>query len=172
MCKQYDGKQIQYVLEAVIPGDRTCKVCKMVLFNTQSLRVHIKSKHMKTSELTCKICDKNFSNKSTMKIHMRKHQEDAPKFACNYCEKTFTNVGHRNEHEKSHFTNIPCKYNCGKIFHHKKGKTPHERICPQQPGGKAAMEKISCLYCARTFVHKKDVNKHIKKKHPGRGLLK
>ena len=116
ICKEYHEKQIQYVLEVVIPGDKTCKVCKMVLFNTQNLRAHIKSKHMKTSEFTCKICDKNFGNKSTMKIHMRKHQEDAQKFPCNYCEKVFTTVGYRNEHEKLHFTNVPCKYNCGKYL--------------------------------------------------------
>ena len=171
MCKEYDEKQIQYVLEAVIPGDKTCQVCKMVLHNTYTLRAHIRSKHMMSTEFACKKCNKNFGNKGRMNMHMRKHQGDAQKFLCSYCEKPFTTVGHRNEHEKLHFTNIPCKYNCGKIFHHKKNKTYHETTCPQQPGGKAAIEKISCLYCARSYAHKRDVNTHIKKKHPGRKFL-
>ena len=171
ICKEYDEKNIQYVLEAVIAGDKVCKVCNTVLHNTPALRAHIKSKHMKTTEFTCERCNKNFGSKSTMKLHMRKHREDARKFACEFCEKTFTAVGRRNEHRKSHFINARCKYSCGKTFNTTKNRNTHERVCHQQPGGKAAIEKISCLYCAKTFIYKKDANRHIRMKHPSRAIL-
>ena len=166
-CKEYAENQVTSILEAVMPHDKRCPICKEELFNTQRLKAHLRAKHMEKTPFYCSICDKYFGDKATLNLHNRKHDTNCPLFICNTCQKVFTVQSRLREHQKSHLPqNIdqPCRH-CGKTIKERKNLVNHEKFCKMNPEPPA---RLQCPYCARSYIQKKDLRKHCKDHHKGR----
>ena len=81
-CKEYSQQRVDYILEAVVAGDLVCKVCGSTKKSTQSLRSHIRARHMESTPYECKTCNKFFRDNSTYTAHKKKHDPKAKKFPC------------------------------------------------------------------------------------------
>merc|ERR1719322_1704102 len=75
-----------------------CPKCKSCLPDTESLKIHIKSVHVKSKKLPCKYCNFETTSRSLLNKHMSEAHEQAtgepeidPKLACLTCPRcTFT----------------------------------------------------------------------------------
>ena len=137
-CKEYSQQRVDYILEAVVAGDLQCKVCGATKKSTQSLRGHIRDRHMESTPYECKTCNKFFGDNSTFTAHKKKHDLKAKKFPCteNNFEKCYTSQGRLNSHLKTHDPAhiVFCQY-CNKQFNAKKNCTTHEKSCLSRYGG-------------------------------------
>ena len=81
-CKEYSHQRVDYILEAVVAGDLKCTICGDVKKSTQSLRSHIRARHMESTPYECTKCNKFFGDNSTFTAHKKKHDPKAKKFPC------------------------------------------------------------------------------------------
>ena len=168
-CREYQQTNIDYILEAVQPGEVVCKVCGDKKSSTQALKGHIRSKHMDSTPYKCTTCQKYFGDNSTYKAHKKIHEQSS-KVVCNTCQRVFPSQARLTQHAKTHDPSkrVFCKY-CNKAFNAKKNLAPHEKTCSRQPGGKkAAVKDQVCPHCPKAFYHKKDLNYHLKTAHKSR----
>ena len=166
-CKNYHQQNVSHLLEVVTANTTECPVCHHELSNTQRLRAHIRSQHMKETPFYCEPCNKYFGDQATLNLHKGKHDEDAVTHACPTCEKVFTVKSRLKEHQKVHLPeNIDqlCKF-CGKKIKEVKNLKAHERNCKQNPNKKP---RIQCPYCSKDYQKKKDLRVHVKNHHASR----
>ena len=162
--------KVDTVLAKAGPGDTTCSICNQELTTTQSLRAHIISKHMKSkSPFKCQECDESFGSSYALKMHLRKHSSSAKKYKGRICAKEYTTIGHYNEHMTVHSGKQYICLWCSKVFQHKKNLKFHKKeACTKRPTEEPAPERNQCPYCYRSYTYKRDLQTHIKKKHPSK----
>ena len=168
LCREMEDVENQYTLEAVMPGQKECTICKKKCHNTQRLRAHIMAQHMSKTPFFCAECNQYFGDNNTLKLHNRKHDPDATRFICTVCQKVFLSLGRLNEHKKKHnpaFSNLSCRFKCGKKCDEKKNMVAHEKYCSANPD---KPPKSQCPYCSRSFQRLKDLKKHAKNDHASR----
>ena len=165
-CREYQQSNVEYVLEAVQPGEVTCKVCGEKKSSTQALKGHIRAKHMDSTPYHCKECQKYFGDNSTYKAHKKIHAQGS-KVVCDVCQRVYPSQSRLTQHAKTHDASkqVQCRY-CSKVFNAKKNLAPHEKTCAQQPGGrKAAVKDKICQFCPKAYYHQKDLIYHVNKTH-------
>ena len=165
-CREYQQTNVEYVLEAVQPGEVKCKVCGEEKSSTQALKGHIRAKHMDATPYHCKECQKYFGDNSTYIAHKKIHDQSS-KVVYGTCQRVFPLQSRLTQHAKTHDVSkqVQCQY-CNKTFNAKKNLAPHEKTCGQQPGGKkAAVGDKICQFCPKAFFHQKDLNYHVKNTH-------
>ena len=165
-CREYQQSNVEYVLEAVQPGEVTCKVFGEKKSSTQALKGHRRAKHMDAIPYHCKECQKYFGDNSTYKAHKKIHAQSS-KVVCGVCQPSQSRL---TQHAKIHDASkqVQCQY-CSKVFNAKKNLAPHENTCSQQPGGKkAAVKDKVCEFFPKAFYHQKDLNYHLKNAHKWR----
>ena len=172
-CKEYSHQRVDYILEAVVAGDLKCKICGDVKKSTQSLRSHIRARHMESTPYECTICNKFFGDNSTYTAHKKKHDPKAKKFPWpkDNCGKCYTSQGRLTGHLKSHDpANIVFCQSCNKQFNAKKNCVTHEKSCLSQYGGSKQNipRDIKCPFCTKDYIHKKDFKYHLKTSHASR----
>ena len=135
-CREYQQSNVEYVLEAVQPGEVTCKVCGEKKSSTQALKGHIRAKHMDSTPYHCKECQKYFGDNSTYKAH-KKIRAQGSKVVCEVCQRVYPSESRLKQHAETHDASkqVQCRY-CSKVFNAKKNLAPHKKTCDQQPGGK------------------------------------
>ena len=164
--REYHQSNVEYVLEAVQPGEVKCKVCGEEKSSIQTLKGHIRAKHMDATPDHCKESQKYFGDNSTYKAHKKIHAQGS-KLVCEVCQRVFPSQSSLTQHAKTHDASkqVQCRY-CSKVFNAKKNLAPHEKTCAQQPGEKeAAVKDKVCQFCPKAFYHWKDLNYHVKKMH-------
>ena len=112
----------------------------------------------------CPECNKGFGERQGYNRHLLAHKPHN-KYKCDYCDMYFDTVGHKNQHQLKHTETYKCQH-CQKKCGTLKGKKDHEYKCEKQPGGKPA--KMKCPYCPKEYVDKKQTNRHIITKYPGK----
>ena len=166
-CKEFSQQRVDYILEAVVAGDLKCKVCGQTKKSTQSLRSHIRARHMEVTPFECKQCHKYFGDDATHKAHMTKHQPKSKMLPCDQCERVFLSQSRLTQHAKIHdpANIVNCQF-CGKQFNAKKNCTTHEKSCNSRPGGRKAVSRdIKCQFCPKDYIHKKDYWYHLNTAH-------
>ena len=168
-CREYQQSNVEYVLEAVQPGEVKCKVCLEEKSSTHTLKGHIRAKHMDSTPYHCKECQKYFGDNSTYKAHKKIHAQGS-KVVCEVCQMVYSSQSRLTQHAKIHDASkqVQCRY-CSKVFNAKKNLAPHEKTSDKQPGGKkAAVKDKICQFCPKAFYHQKDLNYHVNKMHKSR----
>ena len=167
-CEVFLQNKVDTVLAKADPGDTKCSICNQELTTTQSLRTHIISKHVKArSPFKCQECEETFGSTYSLKMHLRKHFFSSKKYKCRICTKEYTTVGHYNEHMAKHSGRyFICSW-CSKVFQHKKSLKAHKQeACGKRSTEEPASERSQCPFCYRSYSFKKDLQAHIKRKHP------
>ena len=74
-CGEFKRSKAPSVLAKVREGNFTCSICKTKLSSTQSLRSHIRSKHLGESQqqFKCQQCNVACGGAYALKVHMRVH---------------------------------------------------------------------------------------------------
>ena len=110
-CKEYNAQNVEYLIEAVVPGDKRCSVCGHKSYNAQRLRAHMRAQHLEY-----------LADKATLTLHEKRHSLANYTHPCDECEKAFTSQSRLTEHKKVHLPgnqNIPCRF-CGKQIKERK----------------------------------------------------
>ena len=171
----YTKDRYQRILEAVVVGCTKCEICGKVLSHHLSLKNHIETQHMLSTDYTCNTCNTSFSRKSSYSAHMRKHSVTSRIYRCNhpiqqengevrYCEFVAVEPARVRQHREVHGEGFPCDF-CNKIYSAKRNLTGHLKVCPKNPNKE---ERVTCMYCPKTFGRKQDANRYIGNKHQGR----
>ena len=123
-CREYQQSNVEYVLEAVQPGEVSCKVCGEQKSSTQALKGHIRAKHMDATPYHCKECQKYFGDNSTYKAHKKIHDQST-KVVCGVCQRVYPSQSRLTQHAQTHDASkqVHCKY-CNKAFNAKKNLAP------------------------------------------------
>ena len=165
-CYDFKRSKAPSVLARVREGNVICSICKTKLSSTQSLRSHIRSKHLEESQqqFKCQQCNVACGGAYALKVHMRVHSATGRPYLCAVCDKSFATVGHLNQHLEGHTGRTPaCQY-CGKkTCTAQRSLLNHEKRCPDQPGGRTA-KKFKCDFCEASYYQQKDLNDNKKSK--------
>nr|CAI5835595.1 unnamed protein product [Callosobruchus analis] len=148
----------------------TCMHCNTAFKTHDSLNEHIIKKHPKfIASITRKIhaCTKcNFKTvyTSSFQCHLLKHPETAA--ACIHCNEPFKSITMLDEHIiKKHPSSIPSiTRKIHKCTTCDFSTTIHTEFKRHQL--KHTDAYIKCMYCDKTFIHKRTLGEHIIKNHP------
>ena len=168
-CKEYNAQNVEYLIEAVVTGDKKCSVCGHKSYNAQRLRAHMRAKHLEVTPYQCKHCSKYLADKATLTLHEKRHSSANYTHPCDECEKAFTSLSRLTEHKKVHLPgnqNIPCRF-CGKEIKERKNLKQHESLCKDnKTSSKAA--RVKCPFCPKDYAQPKDMYRHADQCHKGR----
>ena len=135
-CGEFKRAKPPSVLARVREGTVTCSICKAKLSSTQSLRSHLRSKHLEESQqqFKCQQCNVACGGAYALKVHMRVHSSTGRPHLCAVCSKSFATVGHLHQHQVEHTGRTSsCQYCCKKTFTAKRSLLDHEKKCADQP---------------------------------------
>ena len=166
-CGEFKRSKAPSVLARVREGNVTCALCKTKLSSTQSLRSHIRSKHLEESQqqLKCQQCNVACGGAYALKVHMRVHSAVRRPHLCAVCGKSFATIGHLHQHQVEHTGRTPaCQYYGKKTFTAQRSLLGHEKRCLDQLGGRPA-KQYNCDFCDATYYQKKDLTCHKKSKN-------
>ncbi|XP_023217485.1 zinc finger protein 254-like [Centruroides sculpturatus] len=158
--------------------EHQCAVCKMQFHTKKNLDRHLRT-HTGEKPHECDICKRKFSQSGNLLSHKRIHSDERP-FICNYTDCGYTakrkdtlithvKLAHKEAIVSEVIITPPKKPKKAKEVHkcHKCDKsfewlstltlhlTSHEKKRP-----------CSCDICKKTFKHKYQLNRHMKKVHP------
>ena len=84
---------------AISSGEYQCRFCCKDYNNKNSLKAHIRTKHLDNRTFSCHVCDKTFSSSSNLKTHTRiVHLMERP-YECDECGKSYASEGGLNAHQ-------------------------------------------------------------------------
>ena len=115
-CGEFKRSKASSVLASVRERNVTYSLCKTKLSSTQSLRSHIRSKHLEEfqQQFKCQQCNVACGGAYALKVHMRVHSATRRPYLCAVCGKSFATVGHLHQHQVEHTgRTLACQY-CGK----------------------------------------------------------
>ncbi|XP_072014046.1 uncharacterized protein [Amphiura filiformis] len=138
-----------------------CHICGAGLLTNSQLRYHIEAVHFKSKPrpYKCTYCDKSFLHKGEKRYHEKlRHLNERP-FVCEVCGKSFKENNELVKHNYTHTGERPyachlCKYRCRRADYLSKHIRIHTGEHPYR-----------CELCERTFMHKTNLNNHVKKVH-------
>ncbi|KAG6444293.1 gastrula zinc finger protein XlCGF57.1 [Manduca sexta] len=135
----------------------TCDRCGKMFYNKGTLTSHIMS-HDKIRPHACRICNKSFLFPNMLRRHVEMHSGIKP-FSCEQCGRCFRLQYQLNAHKIVHTDSMPyvCQY-CNKAFRFKQILKNHER---QHTGAKP----YACQHCGMEFTNWSNYNKHMKRRH-------
>ena len=163
-CGEVKRAKAPSVLARVRKGNVTCSICKTKLSSTQSLRSHIRSRHLEESQQQFKCLQYNVAcgGAYALKVHMRVHSATGRPHLCAVCGKSFATIRHLHQHQVEHTGRTSaCQY-CGKkTFTAKRFLLDHEKRCADQPGCRP-VKQYKCNFCDAAYYQQKDLNCHRK----------
>ena len=88
-CGEFKRSKAPSVLARVRERNVTCSICKTKLSSTQSLRSHIRSKHLEESQpqFKCQQCNVACGGAYALKVHMQVHSATGRPHLCAVCGK-------------------------------------------------------------------------------------
>ncbi|CRK90643.1 CLUMA_CG004342, isoform A [Clunio marinus] len=108
---------IQNGKKAISLSDLQCPICKKIVSQPFSLKIHLRT-HTMERPFTCTVCGKKFSQSCNLKTHMKTHSIKRPQqqpMQCNICNKVFSRASSLNSHMISHTAKLYC-YACNINF--------------------------------------------------------
>ncbi|XP_070506472.1 zinc finger protein 260-like [Chironomus tepperi] len=112
---------IQNGKKAVSLADLQCPICKKIVSQPFSLKVHLRT-HTLEKPYSCPVCQKSFSQSCNLKTHMNIHtkqqsnqQINSQPYMCNICKRTFLKASSLNTHMITHTAKLYC-YACNINF--------------------------------------------------------
>ena len=91
VCREYRLFKVENMLSRLAAGTTKCSICGICCYNTQKLKNHIKSKHLKKSSHQCTVCSKYFGDSQSVKVHRKKHAKGGYTHKCRQCHKKYPN---------------------------------------------------------------------------------
>ncbi|KAH7721018.1 hypothetical protein AAVH_11485 [Aphelenchoides avenae] len=107
----------------------------------------------------CKECGKAYAFPSRLKIHVRNHTGERP-YVCKICDIAFTDARALRKHHRT----TQVRRLRGSIRSTLPAELPHAKASAYWR--ESAKDRIKCPKCARTFVHKQSLQRHMVK-HSG-----
>lgn len=77
---------------------KSCNLCKRTFKQTQSLRRHIREKHLNIKKYACTHCPRKFKQSSHLKLHIYTHKKIKP-YHCQFCDRGFVQISTCKSHE-------------------------------------------------------------------------
>uniref|UniRef100_A0A182QFC4 C2H2-type domain-containing protein n=1 Tax=Anopheles farauti TaxID=69004 RepID=A0A182QFC4_9DIPT len=151
----------QYLLRAheLLHVQEECHICRKVLSNTQSLKVHMAQMHGGDGNHICDTCGKVFRTKPAMERHIKEHLglEVVERLQCEYCKKWFNGKYNLKKHirflHKEGGQVFPCDI-CQHV-------SPNSRALSNHKQRIHVEEKYECEYCGKRFKRRPNLREHI-----------
>ncbi|KAK3595471.1 hypothetical protein CHS0354_003459 [Potamilus streckersoni] len=137
-----------------------CPLCEQSFTQKGSLDRHLKI-HSGTRPWKCEICSKSFIQRASLEYHSIRHTGEK-KYPCETCGKHFA----RSADLKRHVQINTCTrvFNCDKCHKMFKGwGNWRSHKCKSKNSN--SKHAYSCKVCKETFIDRKDLQSHEKKKH-------
>lgn len=145
----------------------TCHICGVLFKYKNQCYEHVRA-HTAKRDLECFHCSKKFIKKTLLVAHMQTHLT-VREFNCNECSKSFKTYNCLYAHRRRHQARV-AKFNCAscdKSFTSRSDLTNHLRTHTQEKQFACHFEK-----CSKVFVHKANLNVHIRSAHSEIGGFK
>ena len=173
-CKAYKKHEAASILAHIRPQDTKCRYCGRVCKTSHKLKNHIRSHHLKEAAFKCPVCNKSFGASYALQLHKKSHQEGGRKFLCAVCGMGFVSKSQVNEHTKRHAQRRVFCAHCAKSFADKRTLLSHLKICTKcpppsdqvRPQAEEEARPHNCDRCFRRYVHRTDLMRHLRQKHP------
>ena len=80
-------------------GEFQCRFCSKDYNNKNSLKAHMRTKHLNSRTFSCQVCPKKFTSSSNLKTHTRiVHLMERP-YECDECDKSYASEGGLSAHQ-------------------------------------------------------------------------
>ena len=148
-----------------------CKDCGSVFLSRGGFRNHQSYVHLgrykrkgiiggKSKSYPCPDCGKILFSQRRLKEHIQKqHEKNAP-FECDQCKSSFINARNLRNHKNQVHTRQKCdicEQEICNVFMLKRHKASAH--------GQFPVNSFPCQFCSLFFFHKKNLVKHVEKKH-------
>ncbi|XP_052859862.1 transcription factor grauzone-like [Anopheles cruzii] len=158
-----------YLLKAhrALHVQEECRICKKVLSNNQSLKVHIAQMHGDDGNHICDTCGKVFRTKAAMERHIKEHLglELVERMQCEYCKKWFNGKYNLKKHIRFLHNEEGQEFRCDICQH----ESPNSRALANHKLRVHVEEKYECEYCGKRFKRRPNLREHIAS-HTGNAL--
>jgi len=145
-----------------------CPLCPSTFVVQSVLNEHLRI-HSDQRPYQCHQCDLAFKSSATLYWHKMVHSGEKP-YKCSVCKKSFRTPGTRNRHvrivhPKSERQRIRCVH-CEKSFTERFNYTRHLQV------HLGTYLKFECHICQKRFGCKRDMEKHVRRRHLEKGITK
>lgn len=147
-----------------------CSLCSRSYAHKDSLRLHMKSKHLNTTSVDeksskakqskpkerflCTYCGQSFTWKRGLESHILTHSDERP-YSCDICNKTFKRLNDLQLHRVIHSDEKPHKcLECGKAFKRVDKLKTHMRVHSE-------LRPYKCSECGKTFKYQNVLTTHM-----------
>jgi uncharacterized Zn-finger protein len=153
-----DGKSCNRKL--TYPLLSPCYFCGKCFSNNRSLKVHMKTIHLKEDFKRCNLCCKYFYSNTAVNHHIRTVHLLERNYKCQLCSKKLGSNSHLNRHIQSvHTKEKPFKcYFCSKSFVNSEVLKNHVFIHTKE-------KPLTCYFCRKDFSTAQHLAVHIQRIH-------
>jgi len=147
----------KHILAHILEKPYNCQACPCEFATREGLRCHWIVKHSLNAKFKCTVCQKVQASKSKHYAHLQRHTNEKP-YRCPNCSMTFTTATELRLHSAQHLQDKLFKCNlCEKSF--------RSAVVLKVHVSRHKGLRIRCSQCARTYISKDGLKRHIKSVH-------
>ena len=138
-----------------LPTRFICAECDHEFGNRSTLKIHIRSIHLKEKRFKCNDCEFKTNIKESLTKHMRSHTNEKP-FECNTCGKMFSSQSSLSFHKRSIHLKEK-RYSCSICDY----KSNQKSRMDEHEGTHSIVKFLVCKKCENQFENRKQLRNHL-----------